>query len=329
MSKMSQISIATMLQQHDFVSFPKRRDGSQLTIRNFNARGILCYDLLVYREIKGVGETLSTEVTLLAQTLATLQTELYNNPQEICSNIQNHPINFLGKKAYIFTNNSDQPLHCRILPLLIADSNVPFSIQDKLVLSSLTPKISMTPIDEYIAHNFDKTLPKSYNSQTALRLLQKSYRYKGLIFILLPLLIGLSGILWGLGLLILAIFSLLGGLFGTLVLIQQARSHFTQFSQKQIIPILAPVLVTLHAPTQKAPKPSLPQGNEIQIPSKTDSVQNSRSQALQMLLTLQESHSLIPLQLGTTSSEPQQEVIIGSGFKRTRKTKSRIFPKPG
>ncbi len=324
----SQINILTMLQRHDFVSFPKRIDGSRLAIRNYSVQGIFCCDLLVYREIKGAGETLSTEATLLAQTLSTLQTELCNHPHKICSNIQNHVINFLGKKAYIFTNNSDQPLHCRILPLLILNSNIPFAVQDKPVLTSSTPKISTPSLDEYIAHNFSKSSPKSYNPQTVFRLLQKSYRYKGLVFILLPLLIGLSGILWGVGLSILALFSLLGGLLGTLVLIQKARSRFTQFCQKQTIPILTPVVLTMTAPTQKAPKPSLPQGDEIQIPSKTNSAQNSRLQALQMLLTLQESCSLVPIQLDNTSSERQQ-VNIGSGFKRPQKTKSHIFPKHG
>ncbi len=229
--------IQQILQEQDFVPLPTGVDGTQLTVRKYDIQDVVCCDFLVYRELQGKGETLSNEVPLLIQAISQLQTQLQSPTLHLNPKTQSQTITFLGKKAYILTDESGHLLECRIYPLFISHSSTnPEVFQDSTSVFA-PPIIQVNQLATYLTQNIIQSDTKLHPLEGTFRPLQRAYQYLSLALICFPFLLGLSGILWGLGLVLLGIPIMLCGLFAPILLLRKALNAFHRFRLQHSIKV--------------------------------------------------------------------------------------------
>lgn len=226
-----------ILHQCDFVSLPTRGDGTKVAVRNHDHQGVVCCNLLVYREFNGAGEALQKEVTALVETLSHLQTTLPNNPQSLHSTFQSHAISLFGKKAHVLATPTGHMIHCQITALIINHSNdfIP-SVSDR---ASASPAhiIHHSQLGDFLTQHLPMHLSQHSNFSSNIHHLRTSYQMLGLAFLLIPIIIGLTGIGISLGVLPLALLTSLSGVLGCVFLLRKAHGAFTQFQLYNSIPI--------------------------------------------------------------------------------------------
>jgi hypothetical protein len=127
---------------------------------------------------------------------------------------------------------------------LVVDSESLMSSQIDLASISPTHVVPTANLNQYLADNFDKANQSSFQVGNPFHQLQKSFRSLGLALILLPLLLGLSGVFWGLNLSPLAILLVLAGVLGPVLLTHRASKAFYQFRHENSISIPLPRLIT-------------------------------------------------------------------------------------
>jgi len=231
--------IQALLRQYEFVPLPKREDGTHLAVRNYHIQDVVCCDILVYREITEMSTTFRDEVTLLIQALSDLQTQLPNAPYQLNSTFQSHAISLLGKKAHVLTDESGHTVWCQMIPILLyySDENLPPFIERATAYPAQL--IHHSHLDGFLTQNFPKRTSQPSTSQKNIKYLRRSIRNFSLIIILLPLLVGFSGILISLGLFSSALVTILLGILGPAFLLKNATSSFKQFQIHNTIPINA------------------------------------------------------------------------------------------
>lgn len=266
--------IQRQLTRQEFKVLPTRINGAQLALHFTDNYGVVCCDILIYREVTKEGRALDEEATYLFQSLGQLQTLLCSHAHHIDPSIQSHAISFLGKKAYLLTNNAKRLINCRLHPLLILiPSQIPPSPKD---LASVYPLhvLQAAELESYLTKVLSTKGTDLASSRTKFQSLRKAYRFLGSALILLPLLLGLSGILLGSGLSLLAALFALAGALGPLFLLRGARSAFQQFQFIQSITIFPPTtLQTIHSDPKGRPRillksspMSTPQATSIDLP---------------------------------------------------------------
>jgi len=229
--------IQEIFQNHEFVSLPIGVDGTHRIYRIYVNQGVVCCDFLLYRTSKGRGGALRNEATLLLQNFSQLHAQLQSHPPPLSPPIYCHAITFLGKKAYVLANENGQLVSTRLLPLLIIDSES--LIGSVLDLAQISPLhiIPTTGLDQYLTDTYNKTNPRTFQIDNPFHQLRKSYRTLGLALILLPLLLGLSGIFWGFSLGPLAILLVLVGISWLVLLTRKASKAFHKFRNLHTISI--------------------------------------------------------------------------------------------
>jgi hypothetical protein len=232
--------IQRILQEQDFVPLPTGIDGAQLAVRTYEAHDVACCDFLVYRELIEKGETLSDEVLLLLQALTKLKTQLQSSSLHNSSKIQSQTISFLGKKTHILTNKSGRLLRCRLYPLFISHSTSNYEISQKFNTVFVPPILPITQLETYLTQYLVRRNPKKLSIETTFRPLQRSYHYLELALLFFPFLLGLSGILWELGLIQLALITILAGILGPGFLLRKASNSFRQFRLRHSIQVTIP-----------------------------------------------------------------------------------------
>ncbi|MFX1317985.1 MAG: hypothetical protein ACFE9D_00980 [Promethearchaeota archaeon] len=234
-----------ILHQCDFVSLPTRGDGTQVAVRNHEHQGVVCCDLLVYREFNGAGKALQKEVTALVETLSHLQTTLPSNPQSLHSTFQSHTISLFGKKAHVLATPNGHMVHCQMTAVLInqSDDFIP-SVSDR---ASASPAhiIHHSQLDAFLAQHLPTHLSQHPGPSSTIHHLRTSYQMFGLAFLLIPVIIGFTGISISLGLLPLALLTGLLGVLGCVLLLRKARGAFTQFQLHNSIFVQTVQLQTL------------------------------------------------------------------------------------
>lgn len=231
----TQSQILAILNRHEFSLLSEKDDGTRIAIRNYKFRGVICCDILVYNKI--FGNSLQKATESLSQILANLQNQLQNNPHLLHSQFQSHSITFLRKKASVITNETRHPLSCRIIPVLLyqTEQSLP-SIQDRVKAYPIS-LIHVEKFEQFIIQNFPKqkyTIRKSNNRFDSLR---RSYRNLGISVLLLPLVLGLSGIFLSFELIPIAILTSLFGVLGVILILRQATNAFNQFKAQNSISI--------------------------------------------------------------------------------------------
>jgi hypothetical protein len=241
-------SLEAILSRLEFMSQPSRGKGIQLAVRNYEYKGIDCYDILVYKKVNERGNTLQEDVNYLLQTLTDLQRELPIHPHHLNPRLQSQAISFLRKKAFILTNKSRQPVHCQMIPLLLYHSDVsPPSIRQRATTYPVQI-IHHSHLEEFLTQNLPKRVLCANNSSENYSFLKRSFRDLGFLLILVPVVIGLSGILIGLNLLLIAVISILTGILGSVILIRKATRSFKQFQYQNAIPVIQTLLQQTSTP---------------------------------------------------------------------------------
>jgi hypothetical protein len=235
-------SLESILSRHEFVPQPSRSKGIQLAVRNYRYQGVDCYDILVYKQVNEGGNILHEGVNHLLQTLSDLQRELPINPHHLNPRLQSQAISFLRKKAFVLTNESRQPVCCQMIPLLLyqSDDSLP-SIRERAIAYPVQI-IHHGQLEEFLTQNLPKRALCPNNSNKDLSFLRRSFRNLGFLLILVPVAIGLSGILIGLKLLHIALISILIGILGSVILVRKATGSFKQFQQQNAIPVIQTIL---------------------------------------------------------------------------------------
>jgi hypothetical protein len=236
--------IQETFQQHEFVSLPTGVDGTHRAYRIYTYQGVVCCDFLLYRTSNRRGGALRNEATLLLQNLSQLHAQLQSHPPPLSPPIYCHAITYLGKRAYVLANENGQLVSTRLLPLLIVDLEPLMITQHDLSSISPTYVVPTASLSHYLTDNYNKTHQRSSQFDKPFHQLRKSYRSLGLALILLPLLLGLSGVFWGLNLNPLAILMLLVGISGPVLLSRKASKAFQEFQHKHTISIPHPKIFT-------------------------------------------------------------------------------------
>ena len=260
-SQSSNINLQTVLRQHNFVSLPSRSDGVQLAVRNYDDQGVVCCDILVYREINGKGKALHDEVTLLVQTLSNLQSQLLNDVTHLFSTIQRYSISFLGKKAHVLTTESSQPVYCQMIPILVHQSEEYLPSIRERTRAYPAQVIHYSHFDKFLTNNLPSRVPLTSPVNTSTQALRSSYRSLGLALILVPLCIGLSGIFLALEMVPFALMAILTSVLGPALLLRKGARAFTQFQLQNVIPIQSaeppsPRIPNIEEPTDSSTPPS-------------------------------------------------------------------------
>ena len=237
-------NIQETVQHHAFVSLPTGVDGTHRAYRIYDNPGVVCCDFLLYRTSNGRGGALRNEATLLLQNLSQLHAQLQSHPPPLSPPIYCHAITFLGKKAYVLANEYGQFMSIRLMPLLIIDSESRMSTQQALPLIHPAHVVPISSLNQYLANNYSKRNQRVSQIDNPFCQLRKSYRFLGLALILLPLLLGLSGVFWGLGLSPLAILMVLVGILGPVFLSRKALKAFHHFQHQHTISVSQPKLIT-------------------------------------------------------------------------------------
>ncbi len=250
----STCEIEDIIQQHGFMPLPTKEDCTHLAFREYNVQGIVCFDFLVYRKANEKGKTLRDEVSLLNQILSHLLTQLHTHPSSLNQKIHSHAISFLGKKVPILANKSGRPLKSRFLSFLVVGSDIHDNPIIELNSRNSTLVIQRNNLNQFLAENYPKITVRPYDPKNNFRQLRNSYQYLGMAFILLPFLVGLSGFLWGVGILLGALPLFLCGLFGFALLIRKAQYKFNKFQHPHTISIIDPIFKSPPIPKQESPK---------------------------------------------------------------------------
>jgi hypothetical protein len=106
---------------------------------------------------------------------------------------------------------------------------------------------------------------RTFQADNPFHQLRKSYRTFGLALILLPLLLGLSGVIWGLGQNPLAILTVLIGIFGPVLLTRKAYTAFHRFRLQHSISIPVPLSLIHPLPNLVEPASEIQSQNEAEI----------------------------------------------------------------
>ncbi len=229
--------IQRILQEQDFVPLSTGVDGTQLAVRKYDMQDVVCCEFLVYRELKGKGEALRGEVPLLMQAISQLQSQLQSHSLHLNYRIQSHPIKFLGKKAYILTSESGHLLEYRVYPLFISYSTPnPEVLQDSSLVFT-PPIIEVNQLKMYLRQNVIRSDTRLYTLEATFRPLQRAYQYLSLALVFFPFLLGLSGILWGLGLVIFMLPIILGDILSPILLLRKALNAFHRFRLQNSIKV--------------------------------------------------------------------------------------------
>lgn len=257
-----------ILRKYDFVSLPTRGNSIQLAVRNNDKQGVVYCDVLIYQEINGAGKALREEATTLVDTISYLQTTLPCNPQSLHSTFQSHAISFFGKKAHVLTTKTGQALCCQMTALLISRSDdfIP-SIKDR-VTASPAHIIHYSQLEDFLNQNLPKGASHQNKPSASIDHLQASYRLLGLTFLLIPFIIGLTGVCISIGSLLLALLASLLGVLGSVFLIRKALGAFNQFQLNNSIPVqtVQPLVVRDSQPLQAESDLELPSLQDILQP---------------------------------------------------------------
>jgi hypothetical protein len=232
-------TLVNTLSQHEFVALPTRVDDTHIAVRTNQNRGVICCDILVFRQVNKMGKALRREVALLVQMLENLQSQLPDNPHYLHSTFHSHAISFLGKKAHVLTNNAEQPLYCQMVPLLLyqTDEFLP-SIRERATAYPVQV-LQTNHLDEFLTQNLPRRTTPPNTQNVGVHQLKHSYRNLGLSLIIFPLFIGITGILASLGLLPIALVSLVLGILVPLYLLHRATKAFEAFRIQNVIPVQA------------------------------------------------------------------------------------------
>ncbi len=227
----------SILLRHDFSFLSTRDDGTQIVTRNYECQGVACCDILVYRSVLKEKGPLRNAVRSLIQALSDLQSQLQEDSHQLIPQFQRHSINFFRKKASVLTNESRHPISCQIIPLLLyqTEDALP-SIRDRATAYPVQ-LIHLDHLEEFLIQNFPKRELAPKTSYKRFQFLRRSYRNLGITILLLPIVLGLSGILLGLQLILFAFLTTLFGVLGMIILLRRATSSFTQFQVLNAIPV--------------------------------------------------------------------------------------------
>ena len=236
--------IQDTFQHHAFVSLPTGVDGTHRAYRIYENPGVVCCDFLLYRTSNERGGALRNEATLLHQNLSQLHAQLQSHPPPLSPPIYCHAITFLGKKAYVITDENGQFVSIRLMPLLIIDAEPHMNTQHDLTSIPPAHIVPISSLNQYLSNNYRKRNQNSPQFNNPFSQLRKSYRFFGLALILLPLLLGLSGVFLGLGLSPFAVLMMLVGISGPVFLSRKALKAFHQFQHQHTISISRPKLIT-------------------------------------------------------------------------------------
>lgn len=232
-------TLVTTLSQHEFVSLSTMGDSTQIAVRTYQNQGVVCCDILVFREANRTGKALQTEVALLIQTLEHLQSQLPASIHHLNSTFQSHTISFLGRKAHVLTDSTAQSLYCQMVPLILYQTDGIFpSIREQAAFYPVQV-IHTSHLGEFLTHNLPQRSSPPDAQNTNVHELKESNQKLGLSLILFPLFLGLSGILASLGFLPIALVTLALGILGPVILIHRATKSFEQFRIRNMIPVQA------------------------------------------------------------------------------------------
>lgn len=259
--------IQETLQHHEFVSLPIGEDGTQRVYRIYDFQGVVYCDFLLYRISNERGAVLRNEATLLLQNLSQLDAQIQSHPLPLTPPLYCHAITFLGKKAYVLATASGRLVSTRLLPLLIIDSESLINLNLDLTSISPTHVVSKSDLNQYLADNLGKTNQRKFQVDNPFHQLRKSYYTLGLALILLPLLLGLSGIFWGLSQSPLVILTGLVGILGPVFLTRKASKAFNQFRLQHNISIPPSMPIILLEPDPFEPDLEFHSQVEAQIES--------------------------------------------------------------
>jgi len=231
---------------------PIEEDGTQRVYRIYDFQGVTYCDFLLYRISNEQGVALRHEATLLLQNLSQLHAQIQSHPLPLTPPLYCHAITFLGKKAYVLATESGQLVSTRLLPLLIINSesfmNLPFD------LTSIFPThvVLKSNLHQYLVTFLNKMNRRHFQVDNPFHQLRKSYHTLGLALILLPLLLGLSGVFWGLNQSPLAILTVLIGILAPIFITRKAFNAFHQFrfQNKISIPPSMPLVLVEPDPVE-------------------------------------------------------------------------------
>jgi hypothetical protein len=180
-----------------------------------------------YREINGNNDSLQTETTRLLQHLSRLHQSLQESPHLLFPSLYHESISFLGRQEQVLCDTNGRVLSCLIQPLLILhESEMPSSI---LPARDNLPLVLHSNLETFLS---EITPPAPISPKHWLKKFKRANHYLGTILFIIPLLVGLFGILHSVG------FSTLAQIIGIsimlvpVLLLLLAWSSFRDF-QKQ------------------------------------------------------------------------------------------------
>jgi hypothetical protein len=250
--------ILGQLERQEFKVLPIRIDGAKVALHISQTESVVCYDILVFREVTQEGRALNEEATCLFHSLGKLQSLLCDHPRHISPTIQNHTISFLGKKAHLLSNETGHLITCRLHPLLLtAPSQLPPSPK---ILASIHPiqVLHSSALESYLSKILSTQCSTESDPTNSFQYLRKAYDKLGIARIAFIFLLGLSGVIWGISLSLLAPFLALGGVLTSVILLRRARSVFRQFQRCHSFIVQSPTaLRTIHSDFTPPRSPSI------------------------------------------------------------------------
>ena len=208
----------------------------------------VCCDFLVIRIVTKEGRALIEEATNLFRSLEKLPSMLCEPSHPISSDIQSHPISFLGKKAYMLSNEAKQLVNCRLHPLLLIPPTLLPPSPKILALIQPIQVLHTSALESYLSQIRSLQFSDEKNPHRSFKYLRRAYDNLSLAGVFFTLLFGLSGILWGMNQTLLTLLLAIGGIFTPALFLCRARSNFRQFQLCHSITIHSPTaLRTIHS----------------------------------------------------------------------------------
>ena len=234
-------------------------------------RGVCC-DFLVFQIVTKEGRALFEEATNLFHSLEKLSSALCDPSHHNNSDFQSHPISFLGKKAYLISNEIGQLMNCRLhLLLLIPSTHLAPSPKILAVIQPIQV-LHISALESYLTQ-IRSVQFSDEDPNRSFKYLRSAYDTVSLAQILFAILLGLSGIMWGMNQLLVALLLVIGGVFTLALLFRRARANFHRFQLCHSFTVQSPTaLRTVHS---NLPTPS-PSSVESSSPPLHSLFQNSQ-----------------------------------------------------
>ena len=256
MNQTQSTGISEQLARQGFEVLPIRIEDARVAYHTSHDERGVCCDLLVFQVVTKEGRALFEEATALFRSLEKLPPLLCESSHRINPNFRSHTISFLGKKAFLLSNETEQLLKCRLHPLLLIQPT--HLAPSPGILAAIQPiqVLQISALDSYLTQISSSQLSEEESPNHSFKYLRRAYDDMSIAGILFALLIGLSGIMWGMNQFLVTLLLAFGGIFTPALILRRAKSNFRQFQLHHSFTIQSPTAIRTVDSNRPTPSPS-------------------------------------------------------------------------